>query len=89
MRGHGAVAVAISVRLATFVAINLDTQARTQREATSLGAVNGLSPGEIAGTAHLFDPGAPGDSLNRAWEYWCVRANVPFHVRLCRRRSPP
>lgn len=81
MLGHGAVIAAKSVRLATFIAISLDTQARAQREAISLGPVNGLSPGEIAATAHLFDLGAPGDSMNRAWEYWCARANVRYHPR--------
>ena len=81
MRGHGAAVAALSVRLATFIAISLDTQAREQREAMSLGPVNGLSPGEIAATSHLYDPGVPGDSMNRAWEYWCARAGVPFHVR--------
>ena len=81
MRGHGAVVAAPSVRLATFMAISLDTQARAQREAMSLGPYVGLSPGEVAATGHLYDPGAPGNSMNRAWEYWCARANVPFHER--------
>ena len=81
MRGHGAVIAARSVRLATFIAISLDTQAREQREAMSLGPVIGLSPGEIAATEHLYDPGVPGDSINRAWEYWCARASIPYHVR--------
>lgn len=78
MRGHGAVIAAKTIRLATFTAIGLDTQARLQRDAMSLGAVTGLSPGEIAATAGLFEPGSPGDSVNRAWEHWCVRAGVPF-----------
>jgi ribulose-5-phosphate 4-epimerase/fuculose-1-phosphate aldolase len=81
MRGHGAVIAAQSIRLATFTAISLDEQARLQREAMNFGAFNGLTAGEIAATAHLYDPGKPGDILNRAWEYWCARANVRFHVR--------
>ena len=81
MRGHGATVAAKSIRLATFIAVNLDVQARAQREAMSLGPVNGLSPGEIASTEHLFDPGAPGDSMARAWEYWCARAKVLYHER--------
>lgn len=81
MRGHGAVVVAQSIRLATFTAISLDEQARIQRQAMSLGPFNGLTVGEVAATAHLYDPGKPGDILNRAWEYWCARAGVPFHVR--------
>ncbi len=80
MRGHGAVIAAKSIRLATFTAIGLDTQARLLHDAVSLGAVNGLSPGEVTATAGLFEPGTPGDSVNRAWEYWCSRANVPFHA---------
>lgn len=79
MRGHGAVIAAKTVRLATFTAINLDIQARLQREAMSLGETIPLSAGEVAGTAALFDPSASTDSVGRAWEYWCVRANVPFH----------
>lgn len=78
MRGHGAVVAARTVRLATFTAINLDVQARLQREAMTLGAATPLSPGEVAATAALFDPSAPSDSVGRAWEYWCVRAGVPF-----------
>jgi ribulose-5-phosphate 4-epimerase/fuculose-1-phosphate aldolase len=81
MRGHGAAIAAQSVRLATFIAISLDTQAREQREAMSLGPINPLSPGEVAATSHLYDPGEPGDAMNRAWEYWCLRAGVPFHPR--------
>ena len=81
MRGHGAAIAAQSIRLATFIAVSLDVQAREQREAMSLGPVNRLSPGEIAATSHLYDPGVPGDSMNRAWEYWCARAGVPFHAR--------
>lgn len=81
MRGHGAVVAAKTIRLATFTAINLDIQARLQRDATALGAATPLSPGEVAATAALFDPSAPSDSVGRAWEYWCVRAGVPFHAR--------
>ena len=81
MRGHGAVIAAKSIRLATFTAIGLDTQARALREALTLGAATGLSSGEAAATAGLFDPDAAGNSIGRAWEYWCARANVPYRAK--------
>ncbi len=81
MRGHGAVVAAKTIRLAVFTAINLDVQARLQRETAALGPATPLSPGEVAGTAALFDPSAPSDSVGRAWEYWCVRAGVPFRLQ--------
>ena len=81
MRGHGAVIAAKTIRLATFTAINLDNQARLRHDALALGAVTDMSPGEVAETAKLFEPGAQGGSLARAWEYWCGRANVPFIPR--------
>jgi ribulose-5-phosphate 4-epimerase/fuculose-1-phosphate aldolase len=81
MRGHGAVAAGKSIRLATYVAITLNLQARLQREAMALGDVKYLAKGEIAATAAGFDPSAPGDALGRVWEYWCARAGVPFYPR--------
>lgn len=78
MRGHGAVITAKSIRLATFTAIGLDAQARMARDAMALGGVTYLSPGEVRATARLFDPEAQGNSIGRAWEYWCARANVPY-----------
>ena len=78
MRGHGTVAAGVSVRLATFIAVTLNTQARLLREALALGDVKYLSREEIVATASLFDPTNPGDAIGRTWEYWCARAGVPF-----------
>ena len=78
MRGHGAVAAGVSVRVATFIAVTLNIQARLLREALALGDVKYLSRDEIAATAGLFDPANPGDAIGRTWEYWCARAGVPF-----------
>ncbi len=79
MRGHGAVATGASIRLATYLAISLDIQARLQREAMALGKVKYLSKGEVAATAKIFDPATPGDAVGRAWEYWCARAHIAFN----------
>jgi hypothetical protein len=34
----------------------------------SIGAINGLSPSEVAATTGLFEPGRPGDSDDRTAE---------------------
>ena len=81
MRGHGAVAAGVSIRLATFIAVTLNTQARLLREALALGDVKYLSKDEIAATASLFDPSNPGDAIGRTWENWCARAGVPFTAK--------
>ena len=82
MRGHGAVAAGPSIRVAVIAAIMLNRQAQLQRDAIALGgSVKYLSPGEIAATAKTFSTETPGDAIGRTWEYWCVRAGVPFHIR--------
>ena len=79
MRGHGAVTAAPTIRMATFIAVNLDLQAHLEAEAMKMGAVRFLSAGEVAASALNFDPASPGDAVARTWEYWCARAHVPFH----------
>ncbi len=82
MRGHGAAVAGPSIRVAVIVAIMLNLQARLQREAIALGGdVKYLSPGEVAATSRTFSAETPGDAIGRTWEYWCVRAGVPFHPR--------
>jgi HCOMODA/2-hydroxy-3-carboxy-muconic semialdehyde decarboxylase len=82
MRGHGAAAAGPSIRVATIAAITLNVQARLQRDAIALGgSVKYLAPGEVAATSKTFSAETPGDAIGRTWEYWCVRAGVPFHVR--------
>ena len=82
MRGHGAAAAGPSIRVAVIAAIMLNLQARLQRDAITLGgSIKYLSPREVAATARTFRPETPGDAIGRTWEYWCVRAGVPFHPR--------
>ena len=82
MRGHGAAAAGPSIRVAVIAAIMLNLQARLERDAIMLGgSVKYLSRGEIAATAKTFRPETPGDAIGRTWEYWCVRANIPYHPR--------
>ena len=78
MRGHGAVTAAKSIRMATFIAVNLNLQARLQADALKLGAPKFLSPDEVKASALNFDPASPGAAIERIWEYWCARARVPF-----------
>lgn len=82
MRGHGAVAAGVSIRQAVIAAITLNQQARLLRDAIALGGgVRTLSDGEIAATAAIFDPATPGDAVGRTWEWFCLRAGVPYQPR--------
>ena len=82
MRGHGAAIASQSIRRTTIAAIMLNAQARILQNAIALGAgVQPLSDGEIAETAKIFSDETPGDAVGRTWEYWCVRAGIPFHPK--------
>ena len=82
MRGHGAALADQSLRRATIAAITLNQQARILRDTIALGGgVHPLSPGEIAATGRIFSDETPGDAVGRTWEYWCLRAGVPFHPK--------
>lgn len=82
MRGHGAAIAGGSIRQATVAAVMLNAQARMLQSAIALGGtVRSLSPGEIAETAKIFSDETPGDAVGRTWEYWCVRAGVPYHPK--------
>jgi HCOMODA/2-hydroxy-3-carboxy-muconic semialdehyde decarboxylase len=74
------VAAARSLRLAVYIAIALQTSAELQAEASRYDSVIFLSPGEIEkGSAMVrAAPDKPMAGLDRAWEYWCHRAGVPF-----------
>jgi ribulose-5-phosphate 4-epimerase/fuculose-1-phosphate aldolase len=73
MRGHGAVVTGASVQQAVLTAIYLQVNANVLREARSFGAPRELTDEEIAkSTEAQFSPLA----LDRAWEYYCVRAGV-------------
>jgi ribulose-5-phosphate 4-epimerase/fuculose-1-phosphate aldolase len=83
MRGHGSVAAARTLRLAVYIAIALQTSAELQAQTSRYEKVTFLSPGEIAkGSAMLnVDPDKPLIGLDRAWEYWCYRAGMPFRAQ--------
>ena len=80
LRGHGAAVAGTSLRRAVIAAVQLNAQARILQNAIALGGqVQALSPGELEETARIFSDDVPGDAVNRTWEYWCVRAGLPFH----------
>ena len=73
MRGHGAVVAARNVKEAVMVAFYLQVNAQVQLQALGLGEPTPLSAAEIALSSQTqFSPLA----LDRAWEYFCVRAGV-------------
>jgi ribulose-5-phosphate 4-epimerase/fuculose-1-phosphate aldolase len=71
MRGHGGVAASRNLRSTVYVAITLMQNAALLRESLKLGEVNYLSPGEVA---ELGERVLAPRALDRAWEYWCHRA---------------
>jgi len=84
LRGHGSVAAARSLRLAVYIAIALQTSAELQAQTSRYESVVFLSPGEIEKGSVMLNapPGKPQFSLERAWEYWCHRAGVPFRAQI-------
>ncbi len=77
MRGHGAVVAGSSLREVVFNAIYLELNANLQQRAAALGEITFLSDGEvraILATRSSF-------TFERAWEYWCQRAGLPYDER--------
>jgi HCOMODA/2-hydroxy-3-carboxy-muconic semialdehyde decarboxylase len=73
MRGHGCAVAGRTLRQAVFTAIYLQVNAKLQTEAMSLSdEVQYLSPGELARTQEMLSQQV---GLDRAWEYWSMRAN--------------
>jgi HCOMODA/2-hydroxy-3-carboxy-muconic semialdehyde decarboxylase len=73
MRGHGAVVAARSLKEAVMIAFYLQVNAQVQLQALGLGEPKPLSEAEIAlSSATQFSPLA----IDRAWEYFCVRAGL-------------
>jgi ribulose-5-phosphate 4-epimerase/fuculose-1-phosphate aldolase len=73
MRGHGAVVATSSLKQAVITAIYLKVNAEIQLQAMGIGMPRPLSPGEVKmSTEAQFSSLA----LDRAWEYFCVRAGV-------------
>jgi HCOMODA/2-hydroxy-3-carboxy-muconic semialdehyde decarboxylase len=77
MRGHGAVVATHDLRATVFVGIYLMLNAALLKEARELGPVTYLSDGEIRLAAQM---NFRDRSLNRAWEYWALRAGFSTTV---------
>ncbi|MGE3245763.1 MAG: class II aldolase/adducin family protein [Beijerinckiaceae bacterium] len=78
MRGHGCVVTGDNVREVVFRAIQLDNNARLQKEALAMSEVTGrmiyMTDGEISAWERVLTP----YSWERAWENWCKRAGRPY-----------
>ena len=73
MRGHGCAVAGRTLREAVFTAIYLQVNAKLQTQAMNLSnEVQYLSPGELAKTREML---AQQVGLDRAWEYWTMRAD--------------
>jgi len=71
MRGHGCTVVAESVRVAVYRAIYTEVNARLQLQASMLGEVQPLTPGEADAT-QLTNEG----QVERPWNLWRERARA-------------
>lgn len=82
MRGHGSVCAGRSLRRAVYIAIKLHESARLMRETARFAHVTYLSAGEMekmAASLGAYDD-RPLMGIDRAWEFWCQRAGVPFDL---------
>ena len=81
MRGHGCAVSGANIRECVFRSIQLDVNARLQKEALAMSQVTGklkfMSDGEIAAWNKILTP----YSWERAWENWCKRANRPYRFQ--------
>jgi ribulose-5-phosphate 4-epimerase/fuculose-1-phosphate aldolase len=75
MRGHGSVAVGASLREAVNTAVSLNLNAEFQIKAAALGRITFLSKGEVD---KVNGGNRPYVGVERAWEYWCIRAGLPY-----------
>jgi HCOMODA/2-hydroxy-3-carboxy-muconic semialdehyde decarboxylase len=76
MRGHGATVAAGGIRLAVFIAIYLEVNAKLQMQAMPMGNIKFLTAGEVDKVITRTGP----YTINRAWENWCRRAGRPFEA---------
>jgi ribulose-5-phosphate 4-epimerase/fuculose-1-phosphate aldolase len=76
MRGHGCVVAGMSLREVVFNSIYLQLNADLQMKARGLGKITFLSEGEVA--AVLRTRGS--FTFERAWEFWCRRADRPYDI---------
>jgi ribulose-5-phosphate 4-epimerase/fuculose-1-phosphate aldolase len=73
MRGHGCVVAGETLRKAVFISIYLELNANLQMKAMAMGDIKFLSPGEV----DTIIERTTGFTVDRAWEYWCRRADRP------------
>jgi ribulose-5-phosphate 4-epimerase/fuculose-1-phosphate aldolase len=78
MRGHGSTAVGKSIREAVYTAYYLEANASLQLEASRLGDVTFLTPGEIGKVNARLTRVRPGEGFDRFWEYWCGRTGMKY-----------
>ena len=71
MRGHGAVAVAGTLKQAVYRAVYAEINARLQAEAMRLGAVTYLNDAEAAGATRANE-----EVIERPWQLWKDKAKV-------------
>lgn len=69
MRGHGSTAVGESLKQAVFRAVYTEQNARVLSEASRLGPVVSLAPGETKTATRTIDTQVP-----RAWDVWRMKA---------------
>ena len=73
MRGHGCVVVGHTLREAVHTSVYLELNANLQAKAMAMGDITFLTPGEV----DMIAANTSGFTIDRAWEYWCRRANRP------------
>jgi HCOMODA/2-hydroxy-3-carboxy-muconic semialdehyde decarboxylase len=82
MRGHGCVVASNAIRAAVSTAVYLNLNAQLQMQAIALGKVTFLSTGEVDKVNGGRAPGGTERGgtvgMDRAWEYWCDRAGMPY-----------
>jgi HCOMODA/2-hydroxy-3-carboxy-muconic semialdehyde decarboxylase len=69
MRGHGSVAVGVTLKQVVYRAIYAEVNARLQSEALRLGAINFLNDAEAANAARTND-----SVIDRPWGLWKAKA---------------
>ncbi len=78
MRGHGCVVAGQNIRETVFRIIQLDVNARLQKEALAMSQITGqlkfMTDGEIAIWEKILTP----YTWERAWENWCKRAGRDY-----------
>jgi HCOMODA/2-hydroxy-3-carboxy-muconic semialdehyde decarboxylase len=77
MRGHGCVVAGPSLRHTVFNSVYLELNAELQLKAAGLGRITFLSDGEVQA---VLDS-RRSFTYERAWEYWCRRAERPYQAR--------